>query len=461
MVVLALSAAAFAHPRPRSAPEALDPWTDAGLQAIAREVIPLVERHAGRRFTAPPEVAFAEEGPFEQLLGDESRLIYGRVLADTPPEIRDALATEGAHVQSLGILAKYGIQARVTYVCPDVIRDALPEMGLDDEEAPGVFRLVVAHELTHALTDQLTGLADQVGRLHDLDGLEAASGAWEGVAMWVERGVAADLDLTATFDALTRLQGWGPAGLEDPSRFRVWATYGVGMDFTAWQVARGGIDREWQVLAAPPDATATLFRPERWGTPPPEPAIDYAAALRGLEQHLTTGTWAVSNSRLGELVLRGEAATGDTADALDPILGHLVWAQSLGATRPDRQAELRILEFDAPDSVGAYLDVLQRQQEATTDAISTASGKPVDVIWEPFPDVPADRSGLRTQRIPMTGGTWQEERSAWVVRGSTCVVVTTSGFRPGLRLADTVTAIFERLDAARAAIRVSGAPPSP
>jgi hypothetical protein len=461
VVLFALTAIAWSRTGGDRQPAAVDPWTDAGLQAIAAEVIPLVERHAGRTFLTTPRVAFAEEGPFQARLAAESTLIYGRVFADTPPEIREVMASEGAKLQSLGVLAKYGIQDRVTYICPQVIRDSLPQMGLGDDQAPAVFRLILAHELTHALTDQRTGLEAEIGQIHDMDGLEAASGAWEGVAMYVERQVALDLALTPTFDALTRLQGWGPAGLEDPSRFQIYATYGAGMDFTAWQFAHGGAEREWRVLASLPASTAEIFRPERWGTPIPEPPVDYAAVLRGLERRMTDADWAVGNSRLGELVLRGEAATGDTEADLDAVLEHLAWAQALTAERPDRQTDLRILEFDSPESVKSYLAILKRQQATVTEAISQSTGKPIDVVWEPFPDVQADESGLRTQRIPLPGGRWAEEQSAWVVRGRTCVVVKATGFRPGLRLVDTVAAIFDRLDAARASIAVSGAHSSP
>lgn len=452
-----LAAAALARkPAPEPPP---DPWTDAGLAALGARIIPLVEREAGRTFRAPPVIRFSEPAAFHALLVSEQQRIFERVLADTPPELRERIASQAARIEAASLLGKYGIEDHVTYLCAPAIRDSLPLMGLTDDRAVDVLTLILAHELTHALTDQHTDLEAQLVRIHDLDGLQAASGAWEGVAMWSEQRVAAALGLTDVYDALTGLQGWGPDGLREPAAWTTYATYGLGRDFSAWHHQRAGVDGVWATLADPPRETAAIYRPERWGTPLPEPAIDYAAVLRGLEQEMTTGPWAVGNSRLGELVLRGEAVTADAEAELDEILGHLRWAQVLSAERPDRQIEIRILEFDGPESVQAWLALLRRQQDAVTSAQAELYGLPVDVKWTALDGVAGDESALRTQRIPQPGGRWKESVSAHVVRGSTCVVVTALDFRPGLRLGNTVNAVFARLDAARPVAAPAVSPP--
>ncbi len=445
----ALLAASALAKKPVREPPKLDPWSDEGLAALGARILPLVEREAGRKFVTPPIIRYSQPAAFQVLLAAEQRRIFDIVLADTPPEIRNRIATDAARMESASILGKYGIEDHVTYLCAPAIRDSLPLMGLTDDRGEDVLALILAHELTHALTDQHTDLVAQLGRIHDLDSLHAASGAWEGVATWGEQRVATALGLTDVFDALTGLQGWGPTGLIEPAAWTVYATYGLGRDFTAWHHGRAGIDGVWATLAEPPRETAAIYRPQRWGIPLPEPPIDYAAVLRGLEQEMTTGPWAVSNSRLGELTLRGEAVRADAEAQLEGTLGQLRHAQVLSAERDDRQAELRILEFDSPESVQAWLALLRTQQDAVTAAQAERYGLPVDVKWTPLDEVAGDESALRTQRIPLSGGRWKESISAHVVRGSTCVIVTAVDFRPGLRLGNTVNAIFARLDAAR------------
>ena len=436
----------------------LDPFSDAGLADMATKVVPLVEAAAGRAFLTPPVVRFAVPDEFHNVLVSEERRIFAQVLPDTPAEMRERMAVDTARVEAAGVLGKYGIEDHVTYLCPSAIRDSLPQMGLDDDQSAEVLQLILAHELTHALTDQHTQLSSQLTRMHDLDALKAAGSAWEGVATWTEQRVAAKLGLTPLFDSLTGLQGWGPNGRDPRGPFSLYATYGLGRDFTAWHFDHGGFDAVWATLADPPRSTSAIFRPSRWGIPVQEPIFDAAALLRGLEQEITTGPWIVSNSRLGELSLREDAVNADAEEALEGILSHLEWAQVLNAERPDRQAELRIISFDSHESVQEWLDLLRNQQTASTDAVATLLGQPVDVVWSSLEGVPADESGLRTQRIPLDGGRWRESIAAYVVRGNTCVTVTAFDFRPGLRLGNTVNAVFARLDAAKA---VSGAHPSP
>jgi hypothetical protein len=292
-------------------------------------------------------------------------------------------------------------------------------------------------------------LAAQVRALPDQDAMWAASGTWEGLATWVSEQVATELGVRDTWIALAKLQGWGPDGLEVPGAYPIWAVYGRGRDAIAWHHAHGGLDEVWAVAAHPPESSRGLFDPACWPCARPRSAVDYAAVLRTTEQELTDQPWGVGISWLGEFDLRGEAIVGGTDAELDRVMEHLVDAWVLDASRDDRDGQIRLLVFDGAEWPARYLEVLRAQQTAMDGLRANLMGE-IEVRYDRFDDVPADSAVLRTSRVEALGGVGTERFEAWVVRGSTLVVVGGSRFRPGLRLGWTVDAVYRRLDAARA-----------
>lgn len=426
-----------------------DPWSVESLAAYEAEVTPLVEKAAGRSFHTPPKVALVSSEDFARIVEEESLLIMQQVMGDTPEELRREAAQRQASATHAALLGKYAPAVGTLYLSPDVIAASAAQLGMPDRVVD-VARVILAHELGHALQDQVVGLTGLIKAVPDEEGLRAAAGSWEGVATWVEEKVAAELGLTDVYLGLIKLQGWGPRGLEEPGAFSVWAQYGQGRAFIAWHAEQGGTDHMWEVLAHPPAATSMLFRPETWAPTVPPAPLDYASVLRGIDQELTRGDWMVANSRLGEFDLREDAVAADNAAELDRILEHMIGGQRLEANRPDRRAEVRVLDFDGDTWPAAYLDLLKTQRISAAAVTARQLDVAVEVLWEPLPDVTGDVSTLRIERIPIGGGRHLEAHSAWVLRGQTAVVVRTERFRPGLRLERTVDEVFRRLEEARA-----------
>lgn len=422
-----------------------DPWSPASLQRSVDEILHLVEAEAGRRFLEPPKVAVADEETFQELLYHEQLGIYEQVMADTPEPIRRQLAEAAGHFMSSGILGKYILATETVYLCPGAILPAMEHSEMDPERVRDVIKVVLAHELTHVLEDQHTDLERQLSLLRDEEDLWAAAGAWEGWATLVEERVSEALGLSDIYEGLISLQGWGPDGLEDQSAWRTWAIYGQGRNFIEWHDIAGGVEQVWSALARPPGSTGMLFRPHSYTPDRLDADLDYGAVLRGIDQELTRGDWMVTNSRLGEFDLRGEANRAGNEDQLDEILGHLRHARKLDLARPDRNGAVRLLVFDDAAWARAWLDLVRTQQ--THDAAETAHILELDVQvrYEHF-DVDADDAILRVERIPLGVDEYREKHTAWVLRDDTMVVVEAERFAPGERLARVVETVLERLD---------------
>ncbi len=426
-----------------------DPFSALNLDKAMRRVVPLVEQAAGRPFLTPPIVELSDEEVFGRMLKEENRLVFDAVMRATPPEVRKRMAAREGGVPA-GVLGKYGIFEDKLFLCPDAITQAAKHAELPTHRLDEFVMLILAHELTHALHDQHVDLAAQIRGLDDLNALFAAQGTWEGLATWVQGQVSEALELDDAQDLLISLQGWSDHGLEESRAYPVWAIYGRGQQTIAWHFDQGGHERVWQVADRPPRRSAGLFRPEVWPAERPPQTLDYDAVLRGTEQVLTRKDWLVGITPLGEFELRGEAIQGHTEAELEQVMAQLIEAWALVATRPDRLAEVRVMVFADPDGPGAYLDLLRAQQSEQARTRAAMIGEIVEVRHEPFDQVPSDEAMSRVVRVAGLGGTASEQHSVWVVRGSTLVVITTEGFRPGLRLGWALDSVFQRLEATRA-----------
>ncbi len=428
-------------PPPAAPVVAPDFWSPDGLQAAVDEVVPAIERAAGRTFHTPPHVELATASAFGRILQQEQQLVLDAVMRDTPDPLR--VAQGGAGLVP-GLLGKYAVFDDTLFLCRDELERTALELGVDPV---ALARPVLVHELVHALHDQQTDLAAQIRALPDFDAFRANQATAEGLATWVTERVGADLGWSEDVRRLEALQGWTDGQLVDKEKFPVWASYGLGRNAMAAHFASGGFDRVWQVALSPPAWTRGVFEPERATEPRPPATRDWSATLRGAEQKLTTGDWVVHISLLGDYDLVGEAIVGDNLDGLRGVAEHLVDAAHLVGERPDRGGEVRVLVFDGPEWPLRYLDLLQAQQAAEAARRSVPGVSEVDITFAPWPAVTGDRAVLRDSRLAGAPGVYTERHAGWVVRGSTLVVVTAERFRPRLRLQWTVDEVFTRLAA--------------
>ena len=334
-----------------------DPFRDKLLKRALHKIVPAVERAAGRRFLAPPVVELAEDEPFQAMVRAETALIYEVVHRDTPPALRERIVAEATAGIQPGLLGKYGMFEDTLFLCPDNLRLAAVEIG--DVAVSDLATVVLAHELVHALHDQHANLARLVRGLPDRDALWALMGTSEGLANFVEGRVAAELGLSAVHEKMNRLQGWTDEGPLRPEAFRIWSHYGLGSQMMAHHFAEGGLERVWAVALSPPTQTRALFRPETWPNPRPAPSVDYAAVPPGHRAARDPRGLAPFDLALGEAPLWAEAYGAGAPERVDAVLARIREAWSLEGVRPDRQAQIRVLVFDAPEGARDYLALLR------------------------------------------------------------------------------------------------------
>lgn len=447
----------------RKRPEIVDPanLTEAEVDALAAWLVPYVEEAGGATFTTRPKGELGTVENLADVLEGESLSILGRIY-DLPPEVLQRMAEESR--QGIpGLLGKYASSTGSVYLVPSGV--AAMSEGLGDEVgAVDVATLIMAHELGHALQDQVGDLDRVFGELEDLDHFDGMRGITEGQANWITLRVARELGLEDAFWVLSASQGWGPDGLLHPGAFDIWMLYGQGMAFSEHHAQIGGTEALWDMVKHPPRSTTMLFRPERYARQTRHPKR-VGEALRGVEQALTrTPDWLVADTHLGEAPLRKRTLGLDSA-RVDKVLDAIEWGHErrlsvpTGASVAARNGSLMILKFSDAAQANALVDLLSDGLEKQAEVLNEAEVQAAKIrgtqpaTWSvetrPYDKVEGDSvirrvvgpnspSGARDAR--------QEEQALWVVRGDVLVVVSVSGFRPGNRLDKATRQLFEQIE---------------
>ena len=310
LAATALFASSLAAQAPKT-PSSTD-WTQAELERLSREIERQVEVLRGEKFLKPVEVKLATRADL---------LSYAklRMERDTPParmaadgDLAKLLAVFPADQDLLATQLAFLEEQVAGFYDPDT-----DSFALMDTTPRDLARIVMAHELAHALDDQLDNIDGTAARLvQDTDQQLAFHSVVEGAAMAVmtrwQLEHAASLDTAALAESQrTQLDALGsaPAWLWKP----MFAAYMQGAAFLArndnWVLAQGIRTPNADIRAAfanPPRSTEQVLHPSKYWS---EAQRDEPQALDFEVGELPEGWEVRREDTLGELAL-GIVASG-------------------------------------------------------------------------------------------------------------------------------------------------------
>jgi hypothetical protein len=371
------------------------------LEATVAEVLPIVEEVTGRKFREPPLVRAGSAGKLRAAVVDESAALYLQLLPQLAPSSARTLAFWEAELLLPSVFGKYVHAEQTVYLRSRSIPTALERAGERRDLGPGIAKLVLAHELAHALQDQEVDLEAGLAGLGTLDAFHAYAAVVEGHAAAVEHAVAGRLGLGEERSALKRLQGReGVVGLY----------YTDGLAFV--DAVADDPARAWEVLGDPPRHTRAVYRPDQWHTeafaaPTGDPWPEVSSILRlggaGLRRDF------------GEFELRQQIA-GATADARERLTTGFHAGVSVRSTSANPTAELALYTFADEAAAALLVDVARDSYEAAREQLVGQTYAALEITVDEVPGLEAPHVRMRT-RISLTQGAPAEGTVVWAQAG--------------------------------------------
>ncbi len=417
--------------------------SDAELASMVDEIAPVVEDVAGRRFVKLPEVVMADPRALEDVVYQEQVHLLSDVEGMPEEQIQESARRTAAQVAG-AFAGKYGFLDGRLYVSIDGIRYTLGERRAPDHLLRPMVRVVIAHELAHALQDQHTDLDFLVRHAHGSDAVMAINCAVEGHAVWVHEEVGSRMGLTEAVDLMADLLGYDEPIRRrmDPEDFYNSYVYGLGRDFVAFHAALGGTEQVWRVLSEPPERTSAIVSPERWGEHGLDVDAQVQRTLARASRRLADREWRAQDARMGDFDVRDQLIrSGGNADLADSLLGG--WnARTVGG--PMQGVEVQLLRFDGADGALAFVEDMMAQAQA--QASNVGMDPFIRAEATTFDDVRADASAREAIRVRLFGEVGDDLGRIWVARGPDVVqVVTVNSSATDRSIARSIEKVFRSI----------------
>ncbi len=334
------------------------------------QIVAFVELVRGHEFTTPPVVQFLDDATF--------RADVLAQLASAEPEVRAADTTfraTGWMAPGDDLWEKYQIAfggAVVGYYDP-----ATGVLKVRGTDLTPYRREVIAHELTHALDDQIHDLDAQPGSTFLSEARFASLVAIEGSAVRVQQAYYANMSaIEQAQDIAEQLQaGSDPALLTVPLALLVFtqAPYLRGATFSAQMAAIGGVPAGVdETLTRYPATAEQAFDTARYQANEPAVPVTTPPAEGTVVE---SGTW-------GQFLLTLLLRNGVALDSVDPVTqgwagdAYVTWENGTEDclrldTRMDTAAQASALGSELTTWAGGRPDAQVQALDATTVRVTT------------------------------------------------------------------------------------------
>jgi hypothetical protein len=403
--LLGLLVAALPAPLRAEEPTA-NAWESPGLLAQALDAaIAAVEEVAGARFEARPTARHSTAADVRGLLETE--------LAEALAAQGDALR-QGLGTISEGLVAKYAPDTLVVHVVPATmarLAEILREPLLLEAD---VLRVVLAHEVAHALDFQRFPALDR--RRRELAtrpvAATAAGAVIEGHAQWVAARVARRWGLEEAFRRFTHAITAVPEGLEPAQALILRAivaeaafAYGKGQAFCeAVHDAQGreGLER---ALADPPLTPEEIERPELWLDPKRAPAAaDLGAHLDACAALAPGEGWEVTKQSLLRAHIEAQAVLLPESERAAATTGYEggragVWQRE----SPPGFVAAGVMRFDGPENTKRWIATERAIFEAKDEQMAQGELRVVSSTYAAIEGVPLELGFRVVKRVKVPG----------------------------------------------------------
>jgi hypothetical protein len=238
------------------------------VDRIVTGIIPIVEDVSGRRFAKKPSIRVIGTDEFVGACLEDLRLQHS---SEKRPgkELEFALSMDRrGRMLGLVSLGRFSYARREMLLPAETFFAGLKRARIETEHLDDVLRIVIGHELVHALQDQESPLGERMASFKTPEARAAFGAVIEGHAVLLQRMIGARLsipDRIANLSAPSKqTTGEGSSPQERQFVETVGAAtnllYSVGPQYMERLFQKGGNPRLWQAVANPPTSTSELSK---------------------------------------------------------------------------------------------------------------------------------------------------------------------------------------------------------
>lgn len=323
-------------------------FTTQEAEAFTKELIPLVEAAAGRKFKQIPKIRLVGRDALANVLMQDLLPQFIKLMPDANSQKILELVENQAKWMTPLIIGKYGFMDQVLYLIPGNVYPIMNLKKINKKHTQAIVKVLIAHELTHALQDQQVGFKQKFDEIDGLEESDAFNATIEGHAVFIQELVGEKLQLDEALFESSRMIAAGNLTFEESmlemqqkmTEARYENIYLGGRKFIEYHYNKGGSRNVWKILAAPPVDSAMILEPDTYD-PTPKDKVGYAGMLKGVERYFGSKAWDIQNTEIPKLTLDAYYQNLDPKEK-DELISKIAHVQTL---------ILKTLKEDASGSV--------------------------------------------------------------------------------------------------------------
>jgi len=376
------------------------------LEALLREVSPQIEKTMGRTFKELPKVVSSTSEAVRDILADELESGVRIQFPDQQPNRQREVALQTAEMLSHVFLGKYEPAKNCVHLIPGNFDELYKLMRKPVILTPEFLRLIVIHELVHAMDGQEHHVFSKIASLKSADELSVWNVLIEGHAQYVTRAVLAAGKQERLFADYEDLLQTNPPSTSEGEKFMAQvlgstlrAPYIDGRRFFDGLAASGKKTFLEDVFAKAPTSMNVILHPERYYDPTAGPAgRDVTVILDEIAK--ARSEWVSRKMKIGELEIR--TSFGDFVDQREVagVSSHVIGGQAVvvGPEDGSKMMVVLVLETDTVATASKFFDLFAKLSRAKEERMKEGVIRIVKADRVPLKEV----SGASTELTRMT-----------------------------------------------------------
>jgi hypothetical protein len=243
--------------------------TQAEVDAAVADVRALVEEVSGQKFDRDPIVRVVGTDELVGACIEDIRLQRANE-KKAGRELEFAMQTDrSGRLTGMSSVGRFSYSRRAILLPAETFHAGLARGKIDKALAKQALQVVVAHELVHGLQDQLRPLGETLPKFKDAGAKAAFAAVIEGHAVFVQKRVGERLAIPAAVQNLAMPRqsaepapGTSPREKQFVDAIETAATllYRDGPELMERLYREGGVKRQWEVFANPPQTPAEISK---------------------------------------------------------------------------------------------------------------------------------------------------------------------------------------------------------
>lgn len=340
--------------------------TEERVRAVVEEMAPKIEKAMGLSYDAKPEFALSTAEAVQDLLVDEIIPQFRVQLAGaSEAEIREG-ARGMAHSYALMVLGKFATKDRKIHVIAPNFKTQAEVMKNPRIHSVDFLRVVVLHELVHALDEQKYRASSRIEELKTLTELEIWNALLEGHAQYVTHTVLRSSQEGGLFGEFEKVMLSPPPGADESMKWLLAQStqfmrfaYFDGKTFFDGLARSGRESFVEDVFKNPPKSKAVILKPETYYAPGKLETFDLKPLWEEIKKDRTEG-WTSVEQELDASLIRTALSAFAKPEDLKEVLekfrgGGMLVQQTAGG---EKWVMIAVYDMGGPESAARMYDVM-------------------------------------------------------------------------------------------------------